>query len=201
MSEILLSDSIESEDSEESRYGRDKSLSVDHNYINSGTYRRKFDNLSDNEELNRTLYQCAKKILAHRSGSDFEDMYWLDGESGKVFAAKVDMKLASRVVYPIDYMNRYRNIPNKITIHNHPRNMPPSIGDFESAYRNKYAKGIIVCHNGTIYTYNNIGIPDRDIYGTLAADFRSLGYSDYTSNLMALSEMRNLGILEFSEVE
>lgn len=46
---------------EEQRYGRNKETLVNHSYIESGEYRRKFDNISDNAELNKLLYQLAKK--------------------------------------------------------------------------------------------------------------------------------------------
>ena len=55
---------------EEQRYGRNKETLVNHTYIESGEYRRKFDNISDNAELNKLLYQLAKKMLTHRSGTD-----------------------------------------------------------------------------------------------------------------------------------
>ena len=42
---------------EKQRYGRNKSTAINHAYINSGEYRNKFNNLSDNEELNRIVYK------------------------------------------------------------------------------------------------------------------------------------------------
>lgn len=32
------------------------------------------------QEVNKTLYDCAKTALKHRSGTVFEDMYWIDSE-------------------------------------------------------------------------------------------------------------------------
>lgn len=51
------------------RYGRNKDTSINHAYINSGEYRKKFDVISNNNELNRKVYQLAKKMLEHRSGT------------------------------------------------------------------------------------------------------------------------------------
>ncbi len=63
------------------RYGRNKETTINHTYINSGEYRRKFDKITDNVEVNRTLYLKAKEMLQHRSGTMLEDMYWIDRET------------------------------------------------------------------------------------------------------------------------
>ncbi len=56
------------------RYGRNKDTAINHTYINSGSYRRKFDFISDSSELNRLIFQLSKKMLEHRSGTKFEDI-------------------------------------------------------------------------------------------------------------------------------
>ena len=66
---------------EEQRYGRNKNTVINHAYINSGEYRKKFDKISDNKKLNKLLYQLAKAMLEHRSGTLYEDMYWVDAET------------------------------------------------------------------------------------------------------------------------
>lgn len=54
---------------EEQRYGRNKDTAINHAYISSGEYRKKFDQISDNKKLNKLLYQLAKTMLEHRSGT------------------------------------------------------------------------------------------------------------------------------------
>ena len=41
------------------RYGRNKETLVNKTYIESGEYRRKFDKISDNAEVNKALYNAA----------------------------------------------------------------------------------------------------------------------------------------------
>ena len=77
---------------EEQRYGRNKDTIVNFSYIESGEYRRKFDSISDNIKLNRLLYQLAKKMLKHRSGTLYEDMYWIDIDTGEIVASEVNQK-------------------------------------------------------------------------------------------------------------
>lgn len=47
---------MEDERYEEQRYGRNKDTQINHRYIESGKYRKKFDKISDNIKLNRKLY-------------------------------------------------------------------------------------------------------------------------------------------------
>ena len=72
---------MDSELQEKQRYGRNKETIINHSFINSGEYRKKFDEISDDKELNRKIYQIAKKMLMHRSGTLLEDMYWIDIDS------------------------------------------------------------------------------------------------------------------------
>ena len=75
---------------ENQRYGRNKSTLVNKTYVDSGEYKRKYDSATDNKEVNKSLYDCAKKALKHRSGTAFEDMYWIDGETGRVMLSVTD---------------------------------------------------------------------------------------------------------------
>ena len=75
---------ISLEEDECQRPGRNKETIVDTSYISSGEYRRKFDIITLNSELNRLIYQKAKEMLIHRSGTEFEDMYWIDMDCKEV---------------------------------------------------------------------------------------------------------------------
>lgn len=89
---------------EEQRYGRNKESIVNHAYIQSGNYRKKFDKLTENKNINKLLYQKAKEMLLHRSGTLLEDMYWVDMESGEIIASVVDSKDKQKIIYP-DHVN------------------------------------------------------------------------------------------------
>lgn len=49
------------QETEEQRYGRNKHTSINHTYIQSGTFRKKFDCISNDKTLNRIIFQLAKK--------------------------------------------------------------------------------------------------------------------------------------------
>ena len=56
----------------------------------SGEYRNKFDRITNNINVNRTLYAKAKELLNHRSGTRYEDMYWVDAITGEVLASALN---------------------------------------------------------------------------------------------------------------
>ena len=72
---------ISIEEDETQRVGRNKETLVDSTYIASNEYRRKMDLITESSELNRLIYQKVKEMLIHRSGTEFEDMYWFDFET------------------------------------------------------------------------------------------------------------------------
>ena len=90
----VLNDRLEKE---EQRYGRNKETAINHAYINSGEYRRKFDKITDNPDVNRALYYAAKQALIHRSGTRFEDMFWIDKTTGKVVGKILDSTIEEKL--------------------------------------------------------------------------------------------------------
>ena len=98
------------------RAGRNKYTQINNGYINGGEYRKKFDSLSDSRELNRLVYQLAKKMLEHRSGTEYEDMYWIDLDTLTVVAEELNAKTVKEIVYS-DKTKRivaeYKNDPEK----------------------------------------------------------------------------------------
>lgn len=87
------------ENIERQRYGRNKDTSINNTYINSGEYRNKFNQLSDDIELNRLVYQLAKKMLKHRSGTLLEDMYWVDIDTRTIIASETTQRAECRIKY------------------------------------------------------------------------------------------------------
>ena len=84
------------------RLGRNKSTQINKTYINSGEYRKKFELLSDSKELNRLIYKLAKKMLKHRTGTEFEDMYWVDLDTLMVVAKELNAKTAATKYVAVD---------------------------------------------------------------------------------------------------
>jgi hypothetical protein len=149
---------------EYSHKGIDRAAQIDRKIIESNEYRREFDNATDNPKLNKTLYESAKSILADRSGTHYESMRWIDGDSGNIITAFNDMGRIPKLIgedheFKVEYgenilhkLNGYNNI---VVIHNHPSSTAPSAGDFNSAYTNGYEVGFVVTHDGRVFKYTS----------------------------------------------
>lgn len=185
---------------EEQRYGRNKNTSVNFSYIESGEYRRKFDAISNNIELNRLLYKLAKKMLKHRSGTLYEDMYWIDLDTLEVIAEEINMQVEESIVYSRRTENIIKNHKNVMTIHTHPNSFPPSIADFNSNSINKYVSGIIICHDGTIYQYSANEELEEVYYDLRVAKRQTQGYNEIEAQRLELEEISQRFDIKFQEV-
>ena len=177
------------------RIGRNKSTQINNGYINSGAYRKKFDLLSDSKELNRLVYQLAKKMLDHRAGTEYEDMYWIDLDTLTIVAEELNGETAKEIVYS-DKTKKivadYKNNPTKrlLTIHTHPSSFPPSIPDFNANFENGYNIGVIICHDGTVFLYSAEEELNENYYNLLVAKKLNQGYNDYEARFITLQEMQ-----------
>lgn len=185
---------------EQQRYGRNKNTIINNTYIDGGEYKRKFDNITDNPKVNKNLYDCAKKALKHRSGTELEDMYWFDGITGKVVAQEINSTKQRKIVYSKNTRKAVKNNSNLITLHTHPSSMPPSIADFNSSYRNQYKLGIIACHNGKIFAYKSYEEVNERVYGMYIGYAISGGKSEYDAQIEALNKLKENFEIDFWEV-
>ena len=187
-------------DTEAQRYGRNKETSVNSTYINSGVYKKKFDTISNSKKLSRVLYKIAKKMLVHRSGTKYEDMYWIDLDTLKIVAKEIDGITEHAIIYSNETKKTIKKYPNLITIHTHPDSFPPSINDLNSNFDHGYVLGIIICHNGKIFIYSAREQINENYYKMVVESYLKQGYNEDASQLMALFEIqKNFDIL-FREV-
>ena len=185
---------------ENQRYGRNKVTLVNKTYIESGEYKRKFDNISENKAVNKTLYDCAKAALKHRSGTKFEDMYWIDGNTGEIIASTLNEKETSGVAKSKrrnKVLARYGNI---YAIHSHPASMPPSATDFNCFFEQGYSKAFVACHDGTLYSYTSEQEVSIELYNLYVSKFASNGYSEKEAQLKALAKLKENHKIDFWEV-
>lgn len=178
---------------ESQRYGRDKNSLVNHTYISGGEYRNKFDEITDNPDLVRLLYQISKEMLEHRSGTQYEDMYWIDLDTISVIAKEVDCKNKCKINYSKRTYKAIAKYDNILTIHSHPNSSPPSIDDINSNYKFGYYLGLIACHDGTIYMYSSEEEIPKKLFNMLASEFRNRGYNDNESHLLTLQKLNDEG--------
>lgn len=190
---------LEKED-EEQRYGRNKDTAINRTYINSGDYRKKFDEISSSPKLNRLLYRLSKKMLEHRSGTGFEDMYWIDPASITIVAEETESSSEGKIEYAEKLISKIKKYNNLITLHSHPNSYPPSINDLNSNYYNHYDIGIVVCHDGRIFVYSSKQAINEDYYKLTIEKYLKSGYNEYEAQMYALEKLQEKFDIEVKEV-
>lgn len=189
------------ENLESQRYGRNKSTLVNSTYISSGEYRNKFDKITNNKNISKVLYSRAKEMLLHRSGTLYEDMYWLDSDTGDVIAKEIDSQEEEQIFYSESINKAIEGKNTIIAMHTHPCSMPPSIADFNSAKEHNYLLGIVLCHDGKIFCYKSDEIISKMMYNLYVADYYLQCHDEYFAQLGALKELAEIYGIEFWEVK
>lgn len=129
---------------------------VDWDYIKSEEFYSKFDNITNDSNLNAQIRKYAIAMLTHRQGTDSEDSYILDNK-GRIIAKtfgpndKLEVGLSEKTRHRISQEYEPYTI---IGMHNHPTNIPPTGSDFAAAKARKYKFGLVITHDGKIYKYN-----------------------------------------------
>ena len=185
---------------EQQRKGRNKNTIIDYNYISSNRYRKKFDYISNDKKLNKLLYKIAKKMLLHRSGTEYEDMYWIDLINGKIVCKITDSKYKKKILYTTTIKKMIKKSENLLTIHTHPASFPPSIDDINSNYDHNYEIGIVICHDGRVYMYSAEERINVNYYKLTVEDYLKNGYNEDTAQIEALKELQKKFSIYFKEV-
>jgi hypothetical protein len=194
---------------EYSHKGIDRATQVDKKLIESNEYRRKFDNATDNPKVNKVLYESAKEILFDRSGTHYESMYWINGDTGDVLVKAEYMgkigrytgaRFYNRVVYDDAKLKKQLcGHLNIITIHNHPNSTAPSPSDLNSAFKRHYLSGYTVSHNGTVYEYKANDETNITAFDMAVSEYLDDGFDINNAQLLAyksFSKYSNISVRE-----
>lgn len=104
-----------------------------------------------------------ERMLSHRSGTAFEDMYAYDMSTGKRLGSVVNSKVPKRVEPSVSLkksINKAVKAGGDVAIvHNHPDSMLPSAADILSLISTGSKRGVICCHDGSIYVFEVVGKP------------------------------------------
>jgi len=185
---------------EEQRYGRNKETVINRAYVEGGEYRKKFDRISGDAELNKLLYQLAKRMLIHRSGTLYEDMYWIDPETLQVVASETNCELEQRIVYSDATKRAIRKKEGLITIHTHPNSFPPSQEDFNSNFKNRNAYGIVCCHDGKVFRYSAVTNIAKETYFFYEKQYYNIFRNKFQAQEAVWNRLKELGKIKFEEV-
>ena len=176
--------------------------SVDLEYLKSEEYKNKFKGITGNTKVDEQLYQQSKAILTHRNGTDKEDLCLIDSQTGKIVGRQSNSKIDFGVEYNSSIENAIKNNPRGtlISIHNHPTNNPPTGSDFVSNGSNGYKLGLVVTHNGKVFTYKAGNIPfSAESFGSRVDKYRSKNYNEFDAITNTLSDFTVEYGIEWSE--
>lgn len=121
-------------------------------------FKDKFKGITGNEDVDNAIYESAVEILNHRSGTRFEDIYFIDADTGASIHKLTTVNKIDQVTYDDETKEKIAEAHSKnqriIAIHNHPGGLPPSLDDGVSAFNHDYVKGIAVGHNLEVWSYS-----------------------------------------------
>lgn len=128
---------------------------VDEKIFKNEKWKNNFAKLTENEKVNRSILNISEQILKDRSGTFYESMYFINAKTGGIegFNTKDNIRLGVGLNSSLESALRRTDI-ELIGVHNHPYSGIPSLGDLNAiAGRNNQTMGIIICHDGTLFTY------------------------------------------------
>ena len=103
------------------------------------------------------------RMLRHRSGTPFEDLYAYDMRTGERLGSVVNSR-TPKAVKPTEKLRA--SISASVSsggevaiLHNHPDSMPPSAADIQSLIDTGARRGVIACHDGSLYVFEVVGDP------------------------------------------
>ena len=175
---------------------------VDLKYINSDEYKRKFNGITGNPKVDKQLHSQAVAQLTHRNGTYGEDLTLINAETGNIEGRQSKSLSENGVEYNNSLNKAVEHNPpySLISIHNHPTNNPPTGSDLVSNGSRKYKLGVVVTHNGRVFTYKAGNTPFlANSFDNIVDKNRSKGYNEYEAIVETLKQyQRDYGI-EWSE--
>lgn len=164
-----------------------KPLEVDKAAVTSNAYKKMVYNAVDEmPKVKRSVRDSIGKIYKHRSGTDNEDLYFINSSTRSVRTSTRGTEPGTCApTKPMKKMLANAEEGTIIGIHNHPRNSAPSVPDIMAAARRKYKYGIVACHDGTLYKYKVTGKVNEMMAESLLALYERREYSVYDKSILS----------------
>ena len=168
---------LQSAVAEESHRGINRSTEIARSIIESPDYGRRLSSVDTNSAVTKNIIEESRKILNHRNGTAYEDLMFIDINSGK-YKVRTDFDV-ERKVAPSKQMKDMVKKADDYTIavlHNHSGSTVPSPADIKTLVDRKHAYGVILCHDGSIYKYSCINY-NAPIYMSAVEKLDKMGYN------------------------
>lgn len=177
---------------------------VDLEYISSEEYHSKFKGITGVHKVDEQIYSQSKAMLVHRNKTDKEDMCLIDSRTGTIAGRQTHSKSDFGVDYNNSLNNAIANNPRNvlISLHNHPTNNPPTGSDFVTNGAKGYKFGVLVTHNGKVFTYKaGNKIFSSKNFDKTVDKYRGVGYNynEYEAIINTLKQYAEEYGIEWSE--
>lgn len=178
--------------------------SVDLDYISSKEYHNKFKGITGNSKIDEQIFKQSKAMLTHRNKTDKENMCLIDSRTGDIVGRQAHSETDFGIDYNDSLNNAIKNNPKDtlISIHNHPTNNPPTGSDIVSNGIRGYRLGIVVTHDGKVFTYKAGNTPFSSLSFSKSVDkFRGAPYNlnEYSAIIQTLKDFEKLFGIYWSE--
>lgn len=175
---------------------------VDWNAVKSEKWHNNIDKITDSKNVNNTLRNVSEQLLKQRDGTFYESMYLINAKTGNIEGFNTTSNIKLKVALN-DNMKKALNNPELelIGIHNHPYSSIPSLSDLNAiAKRSNQSMGVIICHDGTIFTYTKPKCEiSKQVYN--ASLTKHNRYSKITMEDKGFSELGDIYDFEFRRFE
>lgn len=178
--------------------------SVDLDYISSKEYHNKFKGITGNSKIDEQIFKQSKAMLTHRNKTDKENMCLIDSRTGDIVGRQAHSETDFGIDYNDSLNNAIKNNPKDtlISIHNHPTNNPPTGSDIVSNGIRGYRLGIVVTHDGKVFTYKAGNTPFSSLSFSKSVDkFRGAPYNlnEYSAIIQTLKDFEKTFGIYWSE--
>lgn len=150
---------------------------ADLDYVRSDEFVDKLKKHPKTSHISDSIARVSRQMLQHRNGTQYEDYYLLDAETGRVVALSNKSRKRKGVVYNEQVRSAFRESPEQslVSIHNHPSGYPPSLSDLASLQQrsknNTVKYGLTVGHDGSVYWYSK---PNKRIHKKANQEYENL---------------------------
>lgn len=180
--------------------------SVDLNYIKSSEFRKKFSKLTNNSKVNDAIRKYATSSLIHRKGTDGEDAFIINAQTGELLLRNVKSNSTLEASFDAEDINELRIKYSGVMIglHNHPTNIPPTGSDLVAAGYRRYDFAVIVTHDGKVFKYAPGDKPFLpSLFDKRIEKYQKNEYnlSEYEAHLKVLDEFREEYGIKWKEIE
>ena len=109
------------------------------------------------EAAAEAIHEGIVRMLRHRSGTPYEDLYVYDMRDGSLIGSVVNAGAPKRVELTEGLATSISSAVEGgaaiAIVHNHPDSMPPSAADIKSLVAHRARRGVIACHDGSLYVF------------------------------------------------